>query len=102
MPADEFAQEIEDIIVDAYGEDEQLTAWEVAFQDQVETPFRASIFGVRVEVRGFRVEDNHVQCLAAGAGRERWLSIDALDPERPPDDYAHVVELYEAWRSGSY
>lgn len=35
-------EEIEEILVDSYGEDEQAEAWEVAFQDEVAVPFKAS------------------------------------------------------------
>ena len=36
-------EEIEDILVDCYDEDEQMMAWLVAFTDDVETPFQATL-----------------------------------------------------------
>ena len=83
MSADtEKRERIEEILVDTYDEYEQASAWEVAFQDDVQTPFRASLFGVSVEVQGFQAgDDSALQCLAVGEGRKRWVGVGDLDPK---------------------
>ena len=39
-------EEIEEILVDCYGEGEQMSAWEVAFMDGVAVPVGASLLGI--------------------------------------------------------
>jgi hypothetical protein len=96
-------EEIEEILVDAYGEDEQMTAWEVAFTDGVEVPFGASLLGVPVQVQGFRVNNaNALQCLVVREQRQRWVGIEDLDEEGLPQDFRHVMRLYRAWLKGDY
>ncbi len=104
MPADaEKRERIEEILVDTYDEYEQASAWEVAFQDDVQTPFRAALFGVSVEVQGFQAgDDGALQCLAVGEGRKRWVGVGDLDPEALPDDFADLLGLYRAWLTGDY
>jgi hypothetical protein len=97
------SERIEEILVDTYDEYEQVSAWEVAFQDEVQTPFPATLFGAPVKVQGFQVGDNEaLQCQVVGKGRTRWIGIEDLGPEGLPDDFADILGLYQAWRSGDY
>ncbi len=54
----QMRDEIDEFLVDAYGEEEQMTAWEVAFSDEIEVPFSASLLGTPVTVDGFRLRSN--------------------------------------------
>ena len=97
--------EIEEILVDAYGEYEQMGSWEVAFTDGIELPFHASLLGVPVEVREFQVSDaNVLQCLVVREPekRQRWITVDELDQELLPEDCSHYLSLYRAWLAGDY
>lgn len=97
------SERIEEILVDAYGEYEQTCSWAVAFEDEVHTPFQATLLGAQVEVQGFQVGDNDaLQCLVAAKGRKRWIGIEDLDPEGLPSDAADILGLYRAWLSGDY
>ena len=104
MPADPVKSDrIEEILVDTYDEYEQLSAWEVAFQDEVQTPFRAALLGTPVEVQGFQAGDEGaLQCLVVGKDRKRWIGVQDLDPEGLPADFADLLGLYQAWRAGDY
>jgi hypothetical protein len=99
-------EEIEDILVDTYGEDEALSSWGVTFEDEVEVPFPATLLETAVEVSGFRISDtNVIQCLVArpgGEGKVRWIAVEDLDTDGLPDDTAHVLALYQAWSRGDY
>ena len=98
-------EEIEEILVDSYGEDEQMSSWEVAFTDGVAVPFKASLLGVSVEVRAFQVSDNNVlQCLVVrqNENRQRWIAVEELDEENLPQDCGHLLTLYQAWLEGNY
>src|SRR5205823_13503379 len=50
MPADDIDNLITEITVDAYGEDEQSTAFLQAFTDEVDTPVTALVLGTEIEV----------------------------------------------------
>ena len=50
----EKRDEIDEILTDAYGEYEQMSAWENTFLEQVETPFRANLLGSPVQVLTFK------------------------------------------------
>ena len=104
MAADTAAKErIEEILSDTYDEYEQLSAWEVTFQDEVETPFPAALLSVSVEVQGFQAGDNGaLQCLIVGQGQKRWIGVEDLDPKGLPDDFADILGLYQAWLAGDY
>ncbi len=104
MPADaETRERIEEILTDTYDEYEQLSAWEVAFQDEVQTPFPATLSGTAVEVQGFQAEDEGtLQCLVVGQGKKRWIGIEDLDPKGLPDDFADILGLYQIWLSQDY
>jgi len=102
-------EEIEELMVDCYSEDEEMSAWDVAFTDGVEVPFRASLLGIPVQVQGFRVNDaNAVQCQVVRESQEgkgtkpRWIGVEDLDEEGLPDDFRHVMTLFRAWVEGDY
>lgn len=104
MPADPAKSErIEEILTDTYDDFEQLSAWEVTFQDEVQTPFPAFLSGAPTEVQGFQAGDNGaLQCLVAGKSGKRWVGLEDLDPKGLPDDFADLLDLYQTWQSGDY
>ena len=96
-------EEIEALFVDCYTEEEERSAWEVAFTDGVAVPFSASVLGMPVEVQGFRVNDaGSPQCLVIREKRQRWVGIEDLDEKGLPEDFQHVLKLYRAWAGGEY
>jgi len=101
----DLREEIAEILVDAYGEYEQMSSWEVAFTDGVALPFSASLLGVPVQVKAFEVRDTNVlKCLVVREKekRERWIAVEELDTETLPGDYGHLLGLYRAWLEGAY
>lgn len=96
-------ERIEEILTDAYGEYEQTCSWVVAFEEEVHTPFQATLLGGAGEVQGFQVGGNDaLQCLGAAKDRKRWIGIEDLDPEGLPADAADMLGLYRAWLAGDY
>lgn len=88
---------VEQVHMDAYGEDEVMAGWEVAFQDAAETPFNATALGRPVQVLSFSGEPSRgVRALIRGEGMpQRWVGMDALDPETLPQPVRDVFEAYE-------
>ena len=96
-------ERIEEILTDTYDEYEQASAWEVTFQDEIQTPFRATLFGVPVEVQGFQAGGNGtLQCLVVGEGRKRWVGVQDLDPEGLSAHFADILGLYQSWLVRDY
>jgi hypothetical protein len=98
-----LSEEIEDILVDCYGEEEEATAWEVAFQDGVQVPFDGSLLDVQIKVIAFRAGPrNEMQCQILRGEKKRWVGVEDLDEEKLPADFLHVLGLYKAWSEGRY
>jgi hypothetical protein len=96
-------EQIDDILVDCYDEEEQMSAWEVAFTDDVAVPFQATLLDMPVEVQGFRVNNaNTVQCQVLREKKQRWVSVEDLDEKSLPEDCLRVLKLYCAWIDGDY
>src|SRR5690349_11322096 len=93
--------ELDDILVGCYGEDEELSAWEVAFMDEVDTPFPATLLGLPVEVTEFRLGPNNaIQCHVKTADKQRWIGIEDLDAKGLPEDFRYYRDLYHEWSGG--
>ena len=103
MPKSNIEREIEKILEDCEDEEEELSAWEMAFQDNVETPFAALLLGVSLEVQDFRLGNaGNIQCQIQAGDIERWISVEDLDETNLPDDFDHYLKLYQAWCSEDY
>lgn len=60
-----LARLIEEITVDAYDTDEQMSGFLQVFQDEVAVPVAATVLGVAVEVTGFDLEGDERRGLVA-------------------------------------
>jgi hypothetical protein len=67
---DEIDHLLEEILVDAYGDHKQLTAFEVAFEERLRLPFRALIVGTSVDVVAIRYEGDQRHGLTAVVRRD--------------------------------
>jgi hypothetical protein len=96
-------EEIQQIIMDRHGEVELQAAWEIAFQDGVRTPFRATLFGTPVEVEEFRSgPSGNLQCCVTKGEKQRWIGIEDLDETGLPADFLHILDLYQSYLEGDY
>ncbi len=60
---------LEEILIDAYGDDEQLTAFQTTFEDQVALPADAFVIGERIFVIGIDYDGNQRRGLTATVSR---------------------------------
>ncbi|HWG99651.1 MAG TPA: calcium-binding protein [Pilimelia sp.] len=88
---------IEEAIVDAYNEDEQLTSLYTMIEDHLAMPFTTTVLGVEVTVRKVDLTDDRVVAICS-RGRERQR-IDLLDLPlpAPPPDGAAWIDAYRHW-----
>jgi hypothetical protein len=61
---------LEEILVDAYGDSEQLTSFEVAFDESARLPFAARVVGANLEVVKVEFEGDERRGLTAVCRRE--------------------------------
>lgn len=56
-----------------------------------------------VTVVAFRSDERNVmQCQIERGDKKRWIGVGELDGDNLPDDFRHVLSLYEAWSTGRY
>ena len=93
---------IEEVLVDAYEENEQHGAFLVILEDRVACPFTALVVGEEVDVRGFDWEGAPHEIVALCRRKGRTYRVNAIALEwagrRPAG--AEWFDAYRAWLTG--
>jgi hypothetical protein len=92
---------IEEAIVDAYGESEQLMGFYTKIGDDLRLPFTTEVLGVPVTVERIDLTERDEIVAVCRRGRHRQ-SIPVLDlplPSSPPEG-AEWIEAYRRWARG--
>ena len=92
---------IDEILVDAYGESEQLTAFEQAFAESARFPFPASIVGVSVDVVRIEFDGDERHGLTAHCRREgekHRISLADLVPGPVTLETSRLLAAYRKWQ----
>lgn len=89
---------VEQAVVDAYGEDEQLSAFHVMIEDNLAVPFQTTVLGVEVTVTkvDFRPGSGIVAICTRGKHRQAIGILDLPLPDPPPDG-AEWIEAFRHW-----
>jgi hypothetical protein len=97
--AQTLAQLIDEITVDAYDTDEQLSEYLQVFEDEGTTPISATVIGVAVEVVGFDLEGDERRGLIARCQHPGATETVALaDVHFGPDSVAGWLHAaYRTW-----
>ena len=99
--ADEIDELIDRVVVDAYGEDEQLWSFRQWFEDSATLPFRATIVGAEVEVIDIDYDGDDRRGLVARCTREGQQHSVSLLEVTPTDsistDTAALIAAYRRW-----
>ncbi|MDA2931105.1 calcium-binding protein [Acidobacteria bacterium AH-259-O06] len=80
---------VEEAVVDAYGESEQITAFFTMLEDNLALPFDAVVLGVDIKVEKLDLTDDEQIVFVCRRGRER-LTLDIRElplPEPPPNGW---------------
>jgi hypothetical protein len=89
---------VEQAVVDAYGEDEQLSAFHVMIEDNLEVPFQTTVLGVEVTVTKIDLLPGSGIVAICTRGKHRQaigiLDLPLLDP---PPDGAEWIEAFQHW-----
>jgi hypothetical protein len=97
-PARELDELITEITVDAYGEDEALTGFEVAFDDLASFPVAGTVVGEEVEVLSVAVAHGRRELVASCSRGGRRYDVALLDVECSGDsDFERILAAYRRW-----
>ncbi len=89
---------VAEIVVDAYGDDEQHVAFHELFSSEVATPVVATVLGLTVEVIGFDYHDARHGVMATCRRDKVTHELGAADVIFPPDSTAAWVQAaYRRW-----
>ena len=92
---------IDEAIVDAYGESEQIVGFYTMLEDNLHVPFRTEMLGVEVTVERIEITDDE-QIMAIcrrGKSRQRVPILDLPLPNPPPLG-ADWIDAFRRWVSG--
>jgi Calcium binding len=92
---------IEDVIVDAYNDSEQLWSFRQAFEDTLRFPFRATVVGADVTVTQVDFDGDERRGLVARcqrAGESYMVSLIDITPAGPlPLETSQLIDAYRRW-----
>ena len=89
---------IDEATVDAHGEDEQLTGLFTMLQESLAVPFRTTVLGVEVTVRGIDLtHDGAIVALCSRGSVRQKIRILELPMPTPAPDGSQWVEAYRHW-----
>jgi hypothetical protein len=99
--ADRVDELIDEVLVDAYGEDEQLWSFRQVFEDRGRFPFRGQVVGADVQVLAVDYDGDERRGLVAVCRREgKRYEVSLLDvtPLGPlASDTRELVDAYRRW-----
>jgi len=101
LPNARLDQMIEEAIVDAYGESEQITGFYTMLEDNLAVPFQTKILGVEVTVERVDMTDDEliVAVCARGRSRQRVPILDLPLPNPRPEG-AEWIDAFRRWARG--
>ena len=89
---------IEEAIVDAYGESEQIGGFYTKIEEHLAVPFETTVLGVTVSVRGVDLtERNEIVALCSRGRHRQAIPILDLALPSPAPDGADWIEAYRLW-----
>lgn len=92
---------LEEILVDAYGDSEQLTALEQAFEESAQLPFAGQVVGKLVEVVAITFDGNERRGLVAACrdeSRTFEVSLQDITPlESVTPETGSLFRAYRRW-----
>ena len=91
---------VEEAIVDAYGEEEQLMGFFTMIQDNLKTPFETTVLGMDVEGEGVDLigqNNSHIVAICRRGRHRQAILITTLPTPSPIPDGMEWIEAYRHW-----
>jgi Calcium binding len=100
LSEDELDELVEQAVVDAYGDDEQMVGFYTMINDNLALPFTTTVLGVAVSVESVDVTDSGIVAICArGADRQAIPILDLPLPVPPPPG-SEWIAAYRRWAGG--
>ena len=94
----ELDEMIEEALVDADGESEQVTAFYTMIEENMSFPFESVILGAKVQIEKVDLTDDERIVFVCRRRRERLLlDVRELRHSNPPPDGWKWIEAYRHW-----
>jgi len=92
---------VEEALVDAYGESEQVTGFYTMMENDLRLPFETEILGMTVIVEGIDItEDDQLVAVCRRDKTKQRISLSELPLPSPPPEGAEWIVAYRYWRTG--
>ncbi len=88
---------VEEAIVDAYGDDEQLGGFAVMIDENLEMPFETTVLGVQVIVTGITQTESGIVADCVRNGQHQAIAVLDLPLPQPPPQGAQWIAAYRHW-----
>jgi hypothetical protein len=96
-----FDELVEEALVDAYGESEQVTGFYTMMENDLRLPFETEILGMTVIVEGIDItEDDQLVAVCRKDNSKQRISISELPLPSPLPQGAEWIAAYRYWRTG--
>jgi len=92
---------VEDALMDAYGESEQVTGFYTMMENDLRLPFDTELLGKTVIVEGIDItDDNHLVAVCRRDKTKQRISLSELPLPSPIPEGAEWIVAYRYWRTG--
>jgi hypothetical protein len=88
---------VEEAVVDAYGEDEQLTGFYTMIEENLVLPFTTTLLGVEVTVEGIDLTDCGIAAICVRGVHRQSIAILDLPLPAPSPPGSEWIRAYGHW-----
>jgi hypothetical protein len=88
---------VEEAIVDAYGEDEQLAGFYTMIEENLTLPFTTSVLGLEVTVEAIDLTDCGIAAICVRGTHRQSIAILELPLPAPPPPGSEWITAYGHW-----
>ena len=93
---------VEEALVDAYGESEQVTGFYTMLENDLRLPFETQILGAPATVESIDItEDDQLVAVCRKGKTKLRISLSELPLPSPPPEGAEWIVAYRYWRTGA-
>jgi hypothetical protein len=93
----ELDELVEQAVVDAYGDDEQLTGFYTMIEDNLARPFTTTVLGVEANVESVDLTDSGIVAICTRGAHGHAIPILDLPLPVPPPPGSEWIAAYRHW-----